>query len=290
MIILLMGVSLSSCDNESQAQNSQQPPTESNTKEADSSKDSSKEVTDSTTLDAADHKIQSKESKNTGSSIEGLKNQVSKIEGKEIWLWGVVILVCVISLILFVICFRLYSNLLGIVDRQRFDIEKLKKLKQEVAIAPKTFERTCVPSDYESLKQRIYNLELQIKQLASCQIRQAQTVSAFGSTGIEPALSKSGYFGNPTSGAEPYFKKLFVSRDSEARFSVEISGDKAIFKPIESSGYIGTLISNDAMRAAIEFQGFASIERPSMRVIMPGEAEHRDNRWFITKKAQVYLS
>lgn len=279
-----MGLSLGSCDNESQAQNSQ-PPIENN------EGDSSHEMNDSTNIDGTGHTNQSSEVNNAGEMCQNSTSQVSKVKNYGVWLWGAVILVCVISLILFVICLKLYSNLQSIVDRQRFDIEKLKKLKQEVAVAPKTIERTYVPLDYESLKQRIYNLELQIKQLASCQIKQPQAVSAFGSTGIEPALSKGGYFGNPISAAEPYFKKLFVSRDSEARFSVEISGDKATFKPIESSDYIGTFISNDAMRAAIEFQGFTPGERPSsMRVIMPGEVEHREDRWFITKKAQVYLS
>lgn len=44
------------------------------------------------------------------------------------------------------------------------------------------------------------------------------------------------------------------------------------------------------MRAAIDFVGCAPTEASSMRVILPGEALQRDNRWFITKKAQILLS
>lgn len=279
-----MGVSLSSCDNESQAQNTQQ-----STSGPISNDKTSQNVIDSLSNFKAELDSISKESKEAVSKVENMEGSVSKIKGKEIWLWGAILIVCVISLILFVICLRLYSNLRNQVDRYCFDIEKLKNIKQEVA--PRTVERAYIPSDYESLKHKIYNLELQIKQLLSRQIQYSQAVSPTASTGMESTSSKSGYFGNPISAVEPYFKKIFGSRDSEARFSVEISGDKAIFKPIESSDYIGTLISNDAMRAAIEFQGFTPGERPSsMRVIMPGEAVYRDNRWFITKKAQVYLS
>lgn len=286
MMVLFMGLSLNSCNKESQAQNIQQLTEKNILKD-----DAPSTENDSLKTSQVAHETTSKDINSKANKDKDDKVPASKIKGKEICFWGAILLVCIISLILFVICIKLYSNLKYIVDRHNFDIEKLKKLNQEVAIAPKTVERTCVPSDYESLKQRIYSLELQIKQLMSCKIKEPQPVSATGSVGIEPTMSKIGYFGNPTSAAEPYFKKLFVSLDSEARFSVEISGDKAIFKPIESSGYIGTFISNDAMRAAIEFQGCPPGERPSsMRVIMPGEAVHRDNRWFITKKAQVHLS
>ena len=204
-------------------------------------------------------------------------------------MWGAIGL-STVALILCVICLRLCANLQRRASRQRNDIQELQQERQVNSFTPKTVTKSSIPSDYESLKRRILDLETQVRQYNSYTrpLQQSSTIITSPVTEVEP--NKNGYFGNPIQATEPYFKKLIVSRDSEARFSVEISGNKAIFKPLESSSYLGTFVSNDAMRAAIDFVGCAPTEASSMRVILPGEALQRDNRWFITKKAQILLS
>lgn len=279
-VIIFIGLPLSGCDDKSQPNNTTQT---SNTAKQ---RDINKEVKDS--LENFNVKIEaiSKEFKDAIGDISTMK---AKLQEKELWLWGAIGL-STVALILCVICLRLCANLQRRASRQRNDIQELQQERQVNSFTPKTVTKSSIPSDYESLKRRILDLETQVRQYNSYTrpLQQSSTIITSPVTEVEP--NKNGYFGNPIQATEPYFKKLIVSRDSEARFSVEISGNKAIFKPLESSSYLGTFVSNDAMRAAIDFVGCAPTEASSMRVILPGEALQRDNRWFITKKAQILLS
>lgn len=275
-VILFIGLLLSGCDNKSQPLNTTQ--TSNTTKQG----DINKEVKDS--LENFNVKIEaiSKEFKEAKGDISTMKD---KLKEKEWLLWGSIGL-STVALILCVICLRLCANL------QRNNSKELQQKRQENSSTSETVTKSSMPSDYESLKRKVLDLETQVKQYISYIRPSQQSSTIIASPVTEVGPNKNGYFGNPVQAIEPYFKKLLVSCDSEARFSVEISGNKAIFKPLESSSnsYLGTFVSNDAMRAAIDFNGCAPTKALSMQVISHGEALQRDNKWFITKKAQIRLS
>lgn len=287
-IFLSCSLSLSSCDNESQVPDVQ-PSTESNTSNV-KIKDVNQAVIDSINNFKSQIEAISKESKEAIDEVSTIKATVSHLQNKEIWLWSAIGFVCVVVLILFSYFYKLYANLQGKVKNQSSDIQKLQGERQANSFPPRTVEKPSIPADNDSINRRLSELEKQLKRLSDSLSRQQQSPTITTDPVIEHAPTKIGYFGNPIPAAEPYFKKLLVPSDSEARFSVEISGDKAIFKPLDSSSYLGTFISYDAMRAAIDFSGCPTNKASSMQVKNPGEAKQRDNKWFITKKAEVHLS
>lgn len=288
MMALILGLSLTACDDDSQAQtyDNQQLPTQHQT--IVNVPEINKEVKDS--LDKYTARIDSisKDTKAAIDDVASMNGKVSNLKDNEKWWWascGIGIIALILSIISLIRCNYLNKRL----NRHRDEIQELKREKQSASFAPKTVSKSSIPSDYDFLKRRVYDLEIQLRQLT---IVPSQPQS-YTEPVIKPVVKdniKTGYFGNPINAAEPYFKKMLVSRDSEARFSADISGNKAVFKPLDSSSYLGTFVSNDAMRAAVDFKGCAPSEASSMQVITPGEAEQRDNKWVITKKATVYLS
>lgn len=285
---LLLGLSLTSCDDEAQAKNHQQEDVRGQNQEGDVNQAMLDSLSNfKTTIDSI-----SQESKVAVEQVKTMHSSVSELKKKEIWIWIAIGSAIVLSLIIFGIMIRLFSNLQMRANRQRNDIIELQRQFQASSFASKPANRASTPSDYEYLKRRVYELETQIRQIASMmhttqQMPQSPITTISSAVGSTP--SNYGYFGNPVNATEPYFKKLLISLDSEARFSAEISGTKAIFKPLDSSSYLGTFVSNDAMRAAVTFTGCAPMEAASMQVIMSGEAMQQDNKWIITKKATVVL-
>lgn len=247
-----------------------------------------KEVKDS--LDKYTARIDSisKHSKMAIKDVASIKGTVSALQDNEKW-WRISFGICVIAIIITIICLIRCAELKKRLDRHRLDIEGLKSEKQSASFAQKNMSKTSVPYDYESLTRRVCDLEIQIGKLTSVSHPVLKPVEPVAIPNVKEPR-KNGYFGNPINAAEPYFKKILVSRDSEARFIAEITGNMAIFRPVDSSSYLGTFVSNDAMRAAIDFTGCAPSEASSMKVNIPGEAIQRDNKWVITKKATVYLS
>lgn len=287
-IALFIGLLLAACDNESQAQtyDNQQEAYQQQT--VVSIPEINKEVKDSLDKYAARIDSISKDCKAAIDDVACIHVKVSALQDKEKWWWTS----CVIGIVAFVFtiislirCAELNKRF----NRHREDIQELKRDKQSASFAPRTISKNSTPPDYDSFKRRIYDLECQLRQLTSAHHSIQPPVESVANTSIHK-MNKNGYFGNPINAAEPYFKKLFVSRDSDARFIAEISGNKALFKPLDSSSYLGTFVSNDAMRAAVDFKGCAPSEASSMQVVTPGEASQRDNKWIITKKATVYLS
>lgn len=285
---LFIGLSLASCDDESQAQTSEKQQQIPQQQTVVNVPEINKEVKDS--LDKYTARIDSisKDSKAVIEDVASMRGKVSSLQDNEKW-WWLSCCVGIISLVLSIICLIRCVDLNKRLDRHRDDIQEVKRDKQSALFAPKTISKTSTPSDYASLMRRVYDLECQIRRLSSDPRPVQQLVEPVVNPIVHEAI-KNGYFGNPINAVEPYFKKLLVSRDSDARFIAEISGNKAIFKPLDSSSYFGTFVSNDAMRAAVDFKGCVPSEASSMQVITPGEAVQCENKWVITKKATVYLS
>ena len=279
-ILIIFSLSLSSCE-ESQVETTSKPQPITPYTQG----DINKEIKDS--LNNFNTKIEaiSKESKATANEVTLIKVNVSKLQDNEIWQW-VAVGFGVIAIILCMFCFKSSSTLKKRANRQRNDIQNLQRAQQEKSFAPQAAAKASIPTDYENIKRRISILELQMNQLKS--EKKHMSMSDVDTSNAYITSCKNGYFGNPIQSSKPYFKKIIISRDSEARFSVEISDNKAIFKPVEAP--LGTFISNDAMRAAIDFAGCPQSEASSMQVIKPGKAEQRDSRWYVTEKVLVNLS
>lgn len=288
MLALILVLSLTACEDDSQAQTKYatqpdpQPPTVLIVPEI------NKEVKDS--LDKYTARIDSisKEVKEALDNVVSIRKDVSNLKDNEMW-WWIAMGISIIALVIAVFVIKLCVDLQSRANRQRRDIEEIVRERREAVYNSKHVTKSALPTDYDSLKRRVHDLELKLNQHTSY----AHPVQPH----IEPVTkqivrdtTKKGYFGTPVPAADPYFKKLLISQDSDARFVAEIIGNKAIFKPLESNSHFGTFVSNDAMRGAVDFKNCAPTELSSMQVITPGEAEQRDNKWVITKKAIVHLS
>lgn len=285
---LSLGLSLIACNDKSETLSNANQQQEHNQSTVVNVPEIYKEVKDS--LDKYTAKIDSisKDSKAAIDEVASMRGTVSALQNNEKW-WWISFGICVIAIIITIICLIRCAELNKRLSRHRDDIDGLKSYMQSTAFAPKIVSKTSVPCDYESLKRRVYDLENQIRQLTSASRPNSKPAEPVAIPNVQEPR-RNGYFGNPINAAEPYFKKILVSRDSEARFIAEITGNMAIFRPVDSSSYLGTFVSNDAMRAAIDFTGCAPSEASSMKVSIQGEAIQRDNKWVITKKATVYLS
>lgn len=287
-IVLVLGLSLTACDDGANAQNSTN---ETKLETEQKSPDLNSLVKDSLNNFAARIDSISKESREAIDEVSSMNSKVSDLKNNEKWIWSSCGL-GLLALILVLYCIIRSVKLNERLDRHRDKIQEFKRDKQNASFAPKSVFKSSTPADYERLKKRVSDLEFQIRQLTSYS-QPIQPTQSKVEPIVTPAVlasNKNGYFGTPINATDPYFKKLLVSRDSDARFSAEISGVKAYFKPLDSSTYFGTFVSNDALRAAVEFKGCAPSEATSMQVIARGEAVQRDNKWVITKKATVNLS
>lgn len=218
--------------------------------------------------------------------LNTLQEQVSEIQSNEKW-WWIFSGASVLAILLATIC--LYSNdtVKEKLEQTKKDINKLAQYnnRQELAKKPTVYTNTMPFDNKPSLERRVAELEKKIQQLTSPSIAVQPSVSH-----STPEMVKNGYFGNPVNNdAEPYFKKLLTSKDSDARFTVEVSGNKATFKPLDIPGSPGTFRSSDALRAAVNFTEISTASS-HMQVNAPGEAELRDNKWLITKKAKITFS
>lgn len=284
LTIFLLGVSLASCHDESKAKTSEIQHEASHKQPSDSISDVYKELKDS--LSRYSEKIEaiSKNSQDAINKANSVQKDVSGIQDNEIW-WTLSVFVSIIALVIASFCLYRLAETKERLDRHR---DGIKENRRDIHNINKSLsEKNSTPPDYESLKRKVNDLERRIRELvAATRLNQLQVEAI-----VYPVPDDTnGYFGNPINAEEPYFKKLLVSRDSEARFHAEISGNTATFKPLDSASYLGTFVSNDAMRAAVEFKGCATTQASSMQVITSGEAVQRDNKWIITKKAIVFLS
>lgn len=293
MMALVLGLSLTACDEESQAQTNYSDPQSQQPTQIVNVPEINKKVKDS--LDKYTARIDSisKDTKDAVDTVSAMQKNVSNLQGHEMW-WWISLGITTLSLILALIGIKLCVSLQGRANRQRRDIDNIVREKREASFNTRatTTSKSSTPSDYEFLKKRVSELEYQVRQLTAATRSTQPYTQPVPNPVIPEVISKNGYFANPIQASEPYFRKLLSSRDSEARFSVEIQGEKGYFKPLDdSSSYLFTLVSNDAMKSAIEFSGCQPpSEATSMRIITPGEAVQKDGRWYITKKASVALS
>ena len=237
---LYLGLSLTACGDKSQAQPHENPQQQTivNTHEI------NKEVKDS--LDKYTARIDSisKETKAAINKVNSMNTKVSNLSNNEKWWWSlgfVGIAALLIALYCIVRCVKLKER----INRHSNKIQEIKD-KLSVSFNQWPVSKAAIPSDYEALKRRIRNLETQIRQLTSTPLPTKPNTEIVVTPPITD-VKKNGYFGTPIDNAHgPYFRKLLISCDSEARFVAQISGNKATFKPLDSPSYIGTIVSNDA--------------------------------------------
>lgn len=105
--------------------------------------------------------------------------------------------------------------------------------------------------------------------------------------------SQRGYFALPSKGPDDsgYFKKVYDKWGSDVRFEAEINGDYAKFKPIDKIEKDNIVFSSDSVDLAVDIDDSACARKEVKCVIVRswGRAELKNNRWYITKKAEIQL-
>lgn len=252
--------------------------------------------------------LSSKEKQAVMDSISKLEVQIKAIDEsvkthddgisalkKTAWdakLWFYIALgIAVLYLIIAVICIIQLIKLNERVNRHRHDIEGLRYNIQTNSATSQSYQpqrqTSSVGNEYYSLAAKVKDLEQKFAQAESSK-RTPKVVQqpARGNATTE----QIGYFGVPSqmSQTEAYFRKLIESAsDSDVRFSATVTDNRAKFEPKE--GMISSLKSSDTMKLAVETTGCLLSDATSMKTIKPGEAELRDSRWVITKKALIHL-
>ncbi len=231
--------------------------------------------------------------------IDELKNELSN--QKETYrLYGFVLcgvfVVIIVAIIMFVTLVKYHNNVQKQVNRYGKCIDDLCKkvcaLEQKLTIVssrPKTPNSGLHSNEYTLLASRIEKLERQYEQTVLNPTTDAPIPI---NTDIgQKSNEQNGYFNLPIqmSLTEAYFRHFYKSRDSESRFSANVSDGKAEFRPLEEASYFNDIKSSDAIRLSLEFQGCALSEATQMKVLTPGVAKLEDGRWVIKKKAFIIL-
>lgn len=205
-----------------------------------------------------------------------------------------------IALVVAVIALVMLSSLRKRVDNHGLTIKELNHNRNyhgqptTAYVNRQTYAQGISREEFNTLVARIDKIEKVIRQMDKSSAVNKQNANVNGST-IEAKVfveDQGGYFGIPSqkSETEAYFKRLTSTRESDSLFRATVKGNQAKFEPIDGRKYLNEIKSNDTLKWALEIQGCAPSEATQMTLIKPGEAANRDNRWEITKKAQIKLS
>ena len=288
---IVLSLSLTSCDNDKPRKDYDNR--HNWTQEQDSPKT---KTIEKDSLESLQIKIEELSQQNEDSSddIKKLQSSVKDLDGLRFWMW-ISLSLGGLALLLSIIAMGKSSSSKGAVEDVEKSLKRIKLKLQNENHQPQQVSRNSSSNEVEQLKRRVWELESQIRQI-SLSISSGTNHNRHSDPTPEPVSQpqqqvKKGYFANPINGANPYFKKLLQYKEPEARFSAEISNNKAIFRPFDEAVYFNTYISFiDDYRAAIEFSGCDPKQATRMQIIKGGDAELRDGNWYITKKALVNLS
>ncbi len=105
--------------------------------------------------------------------------------------------------------------------------------------------------------------------------------------------SQKRYFALPSKGSDDsgYFKKVYDKWGSDVRFEAEIKGNCAKFWPVDKIETDNTFFSSDIVDLAVDIDDSACARNAvkHVDVVALGEAELKNDRWYITKKAELKL-
>lgn len=281
MMSLLVGLSLGSCDKELPPLDNPAP-TENG---IDSTvTDINKAVIDTLSILKSKIETVSADSQQAIGEVENMQISISQQQSKIKWLWVAIVCIGVLILVLFCICVHIYDR----EKRLRIEIRESKKDLKSRSSTPISRPNALHTdkSEVEKIVKDFLKKELGQNGYNSSTRHESRVEHVKD----EVRQVKSGYFENPIPHQKPYFRRLLSSKDSDARFSVEISGDEAQFKPIQEQEYFLTMISDDYFEAAIEFRGCSKNENPSsMDIKRNGKAVRDGEKWVIKEKAIVEL-
>lgn len=285
---IILSLSITSCDNDKPSKDYENRHNETQKHYSPKTK-----TIDKVSLESLQNKIEELSQQNEVSSddIKKLQSSVKDLDGLRFWTW-ISLGLGGLALLLSIIAMGKSSSSKGAVEDVEKSLKRIKLKLQNENHQPQQVSRNNSSNEVEQLKHRVWDLENQLRQLSA-----TLTPNRLTTPVPEPIVpspqqqGKKGFFANPIKGATPYFKKLLQYKEPEARFSADITNNKAIFKPFEESVDFNTYISFiDDFRAAIDFSGCDPKQATSMRIIKGGDAELRDGKWYITKKALVNLS
>lgn len=227
------------------------------------------------------------------SEITELKSQNKDMNIIKLW-------IIIISAISFIsICLSLIAiiydnslkskieNIQNKLQKNKYSFKESSYNPQQGSINYNSYEVQQLKMKISELEKKIYGLSFPITEISNTNKPFIQTPDPDISL---PPQEKNGYFGNPIKVSQPYFEKIINTKNSDARFSVRYNSTKAFFRPLEGPTYLGALTTSDNLRLAVEFTGCDPRNAKIMTIGNEGEAELKENRWYITKKALVILS
>lgn len=219
--------------------------------------------------------------------INSLNNQQQSFKTQKNFIWIIIIFGIIISVIIILYILSIIISLRRQADTQDNAIKELKENIKKISLCidklntdVKHLERKI--SDVEYRNRVNYNNIRPQPFKAEPKLQQDQNINS--------VQTERGYFGAPVNDSNPYFTTFYKIKESDVYFTVEKSGNTAKFRPFEDRQYLNSYLSLDTLIVAIEFDGGDPKTARSMTSIQDGETEFRDDRWYITKKAQVKLS
>lgn len=233
----------------------------------------------------------SQQSQETSSNVKKMEASIKTLGNIEFWIWftlGISIMCLFISIIVL----SKYSEVKRKLDRNSDKIRSIINDIREFTFQAQSNSKGLRSNEHVNLQIQINNLEQSIRNLQDY-LNDINKTPIHHKGNINSASISNqvqeGYFGLPVKTDPAYFNNFLPSKQPEARFSVEISNNKAIFKPFENNQFLNSYLSSDTVRVAITFIGDTKTAT-NMIVIQEGEATYRNERWYITNKAIVKLS
>lgn len=229
--------------------------------------------------------------------INNLESSIKELKNGSIWKW-IALGTSGVALILSFLAFQKYINLSRLIEEFESKLDKYP-LEGNKPIHKDHFrneKKNVYEEEFKKVKNRVLHHEKEINniynRLSRMQTPQAPSSDSSLSKIPERQQTEEGYFGIPVNDVEPYFNKIFKTKDSDIYFKVQIHpGNCASFKPFEGSQYLDTFISSDTLRVAIDIIGGYDQENlTSMTVIKEGKAKRKEGRWYIVEKALIKLS
>lgn len=300
LALFVGGLSLTSCEDETAANNQNHSSTSDNQEIVTSTtqeKDVDVSPINKAELDSMRSNIENLkkhigESSNRADKYEDeIKNLKEQESSNKLYLL-ISIVLGIISLVVAIVALAKASKFKQRLDKHGNDINNLKQ-SADSRFAPTP--RQNGSADYYQMKSRLKILEDEVKALkrtknTSEEYRVPPYTPKPAPTPVSVVETQRGYFGQPTQADRGYFKSFLATRDSEARFSAEEKNNVANFEPLlNSRAELETLLRTDAAKLAVDFEGCSLQEANQAKVIKPGVAKFEGNRWYITQKALVAL-
>lgn len=229
-------------------------------------------------------------------SVENIGGKINKANDKiRLFSW-LAFFSLIVSIVVLILVFWLWRCEEKRNESLRRDLKEIKKnVDWHLSFSQNT--KSSVPvrydgrDDFEALCAKVRSLEVAVREAHNAD--DGPRVSPTLKPVKSQDTSRKGYFVTPIKESDDrgYFKKEYEQKTGEIRFEAEINGNYAKFRPIDKIENDNIFFSSDSVDLAVDIDDSACArnEVKHVDVISWGCAELRNNRWYITKKAELKL-